>query len=153
MESSCIIRKQAILKEKVMSEQKKKMFLIKMAYWLGIGADALWAVGLLLPQVFGLLTGNPDFNPDLQTRLIMGMGGSLMTGWTLLLIWAVRNPIERRVVILLTAFPVVFGMFIITLIRILGGDASSVWILVKTIILMISMITSYTLAGNMEREN
>jgi len=81
----------------------KRMFLIKIAYWLGIGADALWAVALFSPQVFAILTGNPDFDPDLQTRLIMGMGGSLMTGWTLLLIWAVRKPIERRVVILLTA--------------------------------------------------
>ena len=115
-----------------MNEQKKRLFLIKVAYWLGIGADAIWAVGLLFPQVFGILTGRPDFNPDLQTRLIMGMGGSLMTGWTFLLLWAVRKPIERRVVILLTAFPVVFGMFIVSLIGILYGDTSAIWILIKT---------------------
>jgi hypothetical protein len=36
----------------MMNEQKKKMFLIKIAYWLGIGADALWAVGLL-PYSYG----------------------------------------------------------------------------------------------------
>ena len=83
-----------------MNGQKIKLFLIKIAYWLGIGADALWVVGLLFPQVFIILTGNRDFNPDLQIRLIMAMGGSLMTGWTLLLLWAVRKPIERRVVIL-----------------------------------------------------
>ncbi len=91
-----------------MNGQKKKIFWIKIAYWFGIGADALWAVGLLAPPVFGILTGRPDFNPDFQTKIIMGMGGSLMTGWTFLLLWAVRKPIERRVVILLTAFPVVF---------------------------------------------
>ena len=136
-----------------MNTHKNRMVLIKLAYWLGIAADALWAVGLLVPQVFGLLTGDPEFSPDLQTRLIMGMGGSLMTGWTLLLLWAVLKPVERRVVILLTAFPVVFGMFVITLIRILGGDTSSLWILVKTIILMIFMFTSYLLSAKMEIEN
>jgi len=135
-----------------MNEQKKRLFLIKVAYWLGIGADAVWAVGLLFPQVFGILTGRPDFNPDLQTRLIMGMGGSLMTGWTFLLLWAVRKPIERRVVILLTAFPVVFGMFIVSLIGILYGDTSAIWILIKTLILITSMIISYILADKMAKE-
>jgi hypothetical protein len=135
-----------------MNEQKKRLFLIKFAYWLGIGADAVWAVGLLFPQVFGILTGRPDFNPDLQTRLIMGMGGSLMTGWTFLLLWAVRKPIERRVVILLTAFPVVFGMFIVSLIGILYGDTSAIWILIKTLILITSMIISYILADKMAKE-
>ena len=62
-----------------MCEQKKRMFLIKFPYWLGIGADALWAFGLLFPSIFGILTGNPDFNPDLQLRLIMGIGGSLQS--------------------------------------------------------------------------
>lgn len=135
-----------------MNIQKKETFLIKVAYWLGIAADALWAVALLFPPVFAILTGNPDFDPDLQVRLIMGIGGSLMTGWTLLLLWAVRQPIDRRVVILLTAFPVVFGMFIVTLIGYLNGNTSTLWVLVKTMILMISMVTSYLLAGKMDKE-
>ena len=135
-----------------MNEQKKKIFLIKIAYWLGIGADALWAVGLLFPQVFGILTGTPDFNPDLQLRLAMGIGGTLMTGWTFLLLWAVRKPIERRGVILLTAFPVVFGLFIVALIGFLDGNTINIWILIKNTILFISMINSYILAGKMTKE-
>jgi len=135
-----------------MNEQTKRLFLIKIAYWLGIGADALWAVGLLFPQVFGILTGRPDFNPDIQTRLIMGIGGSLMTGWTFLLLWAVRKPVERRVVILITAFPVVFGMFIISFIEVLYGSTFTIWLLIKTVILIISMIFSYILAGKMAKE-
>jgi len=135
-----------------MNEQMKKMFWIKVAYWLGITADALWAIALLVPSVFGMLLGNTEFNPDMQTRLIMGIGGSLMTGWTFLLLWAVRKPIERRMVILLTAFPVVFGMFVVALIGFMGGGTSNIWILVKTLVLMISMVTSYILAGKIERK-
>jgi hypothetical protein len=134
-----------------MNTQKREFFLIKVAYWLGIGADALWAVALLFPPVFAILIGDPDFDPDLQVRLIMGIAGSLMTGWTLLLLWAVRQPIDRRVVILLTAFPVVFGMFIVTLIGYLNGNTSTLWVLVKTMILMISMVTSYILAGKVDK--
>ncbi len=129
---------------------RQQMVVIKMAYWLGIGADALWAVGLLVPQVFGMLAaGSPNFHPDVQVRLIMGIGASLMTGWTCLLVWAVRKPIERRGVILLTAFPVVFGLFIVALIGFLGGNTWNLWLLIKTTILIISMVTSYILAGKM----
>ena len=132
--------------------ETKKMFLIKIAYWLGIGADALWAIGLLFPKIFGILTGQPDFNPDLQVRLVMGIGGALMTGWTFLLLWAVKQPIERRAVILLTAFPVVFGLSVVALIGFLEGNTSNVWILIKNSILIISMITSYMLASKAAKE-
>ena len=129
-----------------MNEQKR-MFWIKFPYWLGIAADALWAIALLFPQVFGSLMGESNFNPDLQLRLIMGIGGTLMTGWTFLLVWGVRKPIERRFIILLTAFPVVFGLFIVTLLGATDGSSSSTWILIKCSILFITMVTSYVLAG------
>lgn len=130
-----------------------KMFWIKFPYYLGIVADALWAVALLVPSVLGLLLGNPNFNPDLQVRLIMGIGGSLMTGWTFLLYWALRKPIERRMVALLTAFPVIFGLFFVALFGFLDGNTSNIWILIKLIILFICMITSYILAGKTGNEN
>jgi hypothetical protein len=135
-----------------MNNQKKEMFLIKITYWLGIGVDALWAVGLLVPSVFGFLTGNPNFDPDLQVRLIMGIGGSLMTGWTLLLLWAIREPIQRRAVSILTAFPVVFGIFMVVLIGYLNGNSANLWLVVKTSIIFILMVTSYFLAGKMEKQ-
>jgi hypothetical protein len=82
-----------------------KMSLIKLAYFLGIAVDALWAVALFVPPLFGILLGNPDFNPETEVRTIMAIGGTLMTGWTFLLVWAVKEPVERRAVGLLTAFP------------------------------------------------
>jgi len=38
------------------------------------------------------------------------MGASLMLGWTALLLWADRRSVERRSVLILTAFPVVVGL-------------------------------------------
>jgi len=135
-----------------MSERRRRLLLIRIPYWLGVAADALWAVGLLVPHIFGILTGNPDLNPDLQLRLAMALGGTLMAGWTFLLLWAVREPIERRFVILLTAFPVVFGLFIVALVEVLGGNTFQIWILIKTSVLFISMIGSYIFAGKVAKE-
>ena len=134
----------------IMKTQKTRMLLIKFPYWLGIGADALWAVVLFFPAVYGSLIGNPDFTPDFQMTQIMRVGGILMTGWTALLIWAVLKPFERRFVILLTAFPVVFGLMLVSLTNILAETPFPVWILVKTIILFITMHISYFLAGRKE---
>ena len=135
-----------------MNGNDRRMVWIKLAYWLGIGADALWVVGLLFPAAFRLLVGISEFDPDIQVRLIMGMGGSLMAGWTLLLLWAIRQPIERRVVILLTAFPVVFGMFIVALFGFLDGNIWVLWLLIKSVILMVSMTSSYVLACKLAKE-
>jgi hypothetical protein len=128
-------------------KKSRTTLLITAPYWMGIAADALWAVGLLFPPVYGALTGRPAFNPDLQSRLAMGVGGTLMVGWTCLLVWAVRKPIERRFVILLTAFPVVFGLFLVALVGVLRGNTFGIWILVKTFVLFVSMIASYVAAG------
>lgn len=135
-----------------MSDHGKKLFLIKLACWVGIVADALWAVGLFLPALYGLLIDDPGFDPDLQMRLAMGLGGSLMAGWTFLLLWTVKQPIERRVVFLLTAFPVLVGLFAVALVDFLQGNTFVIWIMIKSVILFIAMIISYVLACKMEKE-
>lgn len=133
-----------------MDGQKRKFLLIKTAYWLGIIADAIWAIALIFPRIFGVLTGTPDFNPDLQFILVMSIGGIVLAGWTILLIWAVRKPIERRFVILLTAI-IVVGLSIVALIGYLEGNTRNIWILIKNSVLFIFMITSYLLANNIDK--
>jgi len=128
-------------------DNKMTYFLIRLPYWLGIIADALWAIALLCPPVYGILIGNPKFNPDFQHKLTMSIGGILMTGWTFLLIWAVQNPIERRFVILLTAFPVVFGLFLVSLTAYISRNSGRLWIAIKTAILFVTMLISYFLAS------
>ena len=132
--------------------KSKRMFFIKLTYWLGIGADAFWAIGLLAPQVYAVLIGNPSFAPDFQTRQLMLIGGSLMTGWTFLLVWALQRPVERRGVLLLTAFPVVLGLIITTLNGVLNGNPFLFWVLIKCAILMFAMVSSYLLAGTLARQ-
>ncbi len=131
-----------------MNRSDLRRIAIVIPYWLGSGADARWAIALFTPRLFSALIGNFELDPDQDYRLIMAIGGVLMTGWTILLLWAVRDPIERRFVILLTAFPVVFGFWTIALIQVLAGNTLQIWILVKTTILFASMIASYFLASS-----
>jgi hypothetical protein len=91
---------------------RKKIILLRVCYWIGAVADAISAIIMLLPTVGGSIYGIPDFNPGSEYRYAMGLGASLMMGWTFLLIWADRRPVERRGVLLLTVFPVLFGLII-----------------------------------------
>jgi hypothetical protein len=47
---------------------------------------------------------------ETEFRYPMGLAASLMFGWTLLLIWGYRRPVERMGVLLLTIFPVITGL-------------------------------------------
>jgi len=132
---------------------KTKIKAIKTVCWIGVFADGLWAVALVSPPLYGMLTGRSDLSPDLNFRLAMGIGASLMFGWTVLLAWCARNPLERRAVMLFTAFPVIFGLSIVTLIGFGSGTTANLWILGKLVFICAGMIAAYGLANRMTKEN
>jgi hypothetical protein len=54
----------------------------------------------------------------------MRYGAPLMVGWTVLLFWANLRPVERRDVLLITAFPVVVGYVAVVIYAIVAGLAT-----------------------------
>lgn len=69
--------------------------------------DGLMLLPMLLPSLGGRLFGLQEFFPGPDYRYAMNVAASLMLGWTLLLFWASWRPIERGVVLMLTAIVVV----------------------------------------------
>ncbi|NOX34467.1 MAG: hypothetical protein GXP56_12165 [Deltaproteobacteria bacterium] len=135
-----------------MSSQRK-IQIMKTICWIGVAADALWAIALVFPKFYGTLTGQPDLQVDLILRLALGIAGALMAGWTLLLAWAAKSPVERRAVMALTAVPVVAGLLTVTLIGIINGNSSTSWILVKCGFLFIAMLWGYHAASAIAKED
>jgi len=80
---------------------------------------------------------------------------SLMLGWTFLLPWADRRPVERRGVLLLTAFPVLVGLGITGSLAAATGATSALNlapVFVLEITLLTLMISAYVAAGRLARE-
>jgi hypothetical protein len=73
----------------------KTLIYIRIVYWIGIVIDALEAVSGVVSQYRDLVLGVEP------TR-----GFGIMTAWTIILIWADRKPIDRRIVLLLTLIPI-----------------------------------------------
>lgn len=132
---------------------QKKIRIMKTICWIGVAADALWSIALVIPQFYGILTGKPDLQVDLSLRIALGIAGALMAGWTLLLAWTAKNPVERRMVMALTAIPVVAGLFTVTLIGVINGSTSTTWILFKCGFLGIAMLWGYHSANSIAKES
>jgi hypothetical protein len=94
---------------------------LRISYWAGAILDAAAAVSMLSPDVFAAINGLPDFHPGVEYRFAMGMGASLMVGWTVLLLWADRKPLERKGVLLITLLPVVAGLALNEVIAVRAG--------------------------------
>ena len=96
--------------------------LLRIAYWWGVIADAVSAILMLLPNLF-LRVMNFNLTPGRSFAFGLSYGAPLMIGWTILLIWADRNPLERKGTLLLT-LPIIVGYIAIELYAISTGITS-----------------------------
>jgi hypothetical protein len=91
--------------------------LLRTGFWVGGILDGIYAVNMALVWLFDSYSGFDPlkmmrFTGGLQSRYAWGFACVMVTGWTTLMFWADRKPLERRGIILLTAFPIVSGLLI-----------------------------------------
>ena len=95
--------------------------LLRISYWAGAIVDGVAALAMIFPALGKKMFGLTNFNPGPDYSFAMGMSASLMLGWTALLIWADRDPLARKGILLLTVFPVIFGIVIAEVIVVASG--------------------------------
>ncbi len=89
-----------------------KVIFLRISYWFGAVLDGLMVIPMLFPGIAGVMFGIDNFNPGNDYKYAMMVGASLMLGWTVLLIWADRKPVERKGVIMITVIPVLIGLIL-----------------------------------------
>ena len=101
---------------------------------------------MIVPLAFGLKEGIENFTPGPDYVYAMGVGASLMFGWTVLLLWADRKPVERKGILPITVFPVIIGIYTSRIFGITSGFLSfeySIPDLVIPIILCVLFLAAY----------
>ena len=88
----------------------------QVAFLVGAVTDGLAIIPMLSRRVGIVLFGGDPSRISSEYRYAMGIGASLMAGWTLLLLWGAASPIERRDILLLTVCPVITGILFATVI-------------------------------------
>jgi hypothetical protein len=84
--------------------------LLHIAYRIGAAADGAMLIPLLAPKAAAAMLGISRFAPGPDYRYAAAIGAALMAGWTALLLWADREPLQRRGILLLTVCPVLLGL-------------------------------------------
>lgn len=91
---------------------------LKLAYLLGAITDFVVFLMMVFPQFASAFWGIEGFTEEYY--FAMGLGAPLMVGWSLLLLWAYKKPIERRTVAPLTILAIV-GIAITNIIMVYRG--------------------------------
>ena len=103
--------------------EMRQVLWLRIAYWAGIIMDAIAAIQMLFPQLL-VRSYVVDLVPTAEFSFAMRYGAPLMIGWTVLLFWADRKPVERKDILLITAFPVVVGYVAIVIYAVAAGFAT-----------------------------
>lgn len=112
------------------------------SYWIGILADTVATVLLLSPAA-----ANAVFQPQSTVitpvhMYVSRIAAALMSGWTVLLFWAQRRPVERADILLITLFPVVTALAAAAFLVALSGEISPTN-LVPLLMLYITVFVTY----------
>lgn len=97
---------------------KTAALLVQIAFIVGAITDGLAIIPMLSHRVGSAVFGGKVSQDNAAYQYAMGIGSSLMAGWTLLLLWGAKSPIERRALLLLTVFPVITGIVFATVIAV-----------------------------------
>ena len=125
---------------------------LKIAFLAGIITDALALIPMIYTPMAKLMWGFDQFNGNYF--FAMGYGASLMAGWTLLLIWAYKKPLERRFIAFLTIL-VIIGLIATEIFTIANGSMNinkmiPTWIL--QIVLLGLFSFSYIITHNISKD-
>ena len=120
--------------------------LLRTAFITGAITDAVALVPLLIPEMARVLWGFDDTSG--AYRFAMRYAAALMLGWTALLLWAYRRPLERRAVAALTVL-VIYGLVFAEIAAARAG-ALPVWRLIPTWCLQAALLGLFTGAYHFE---
>ncbi|MFX1507567.1 MAG: hypothetical protein ACFFDC_15895 [Promethearchaeota archaeon] len=140
-------------------DEKTIILLIRTIYWIGVVLDALFALDMMVIALFAVMTPLSSIYtlPELigigfPYQFALGIASTMMWGWTALLIWGVQKPLERKGILLLTAFPVITGLMISNILAGLNGLISSSSLIIRPGVylgLLVMFASGYFLADNL----
>ncbi|MBC8346161.1 MAG: hypothetical protein ISR89_09225 [Candidatus Marinimicrobia bacterium] len=120
--------------------------LLMASYWIGIVADAISALLLFSPRFAEIILNPRPFEISDAYLYVSRIGGTLVAGWTVLLFWAQKKPVERVDILLITVFPVITLLTVFAVLAVNSNHISfqrMLSIFILYLIIIPTYITSY----------
>ena len=102
-------------------EDKTRILFLRISYWVGAIVDGFVAIAWLFPDFWASFSNFLQHANSVELSFSMWQGAALMAGWTVLLLWADRKPVERKGILLITIFPVLAGMVLANILSVSSG--------------------------------
>lgn len=95
------------------SQKEKTLFWVKMGFWAGIVADFIFGLKLMfLPKMVEFVWGFSQSMSPLEVIWSRYLG-AIIFAWTFTLLWGLQKPVERRIILPITAIFVLIPFIII----------------------------------------
>jgi hypothetical protein len=121
---------------------KNKVFWLRLSYWIGAIIDGFVAIQMLLPDFWASFNSITSHKPSLELNYALIIGASLMLGWTILLLWADRKPVERKGILLITVMPVISGLMLNNIQSVTSG-LKTVQSTIPTLIVQLALVVLF----------
>jgi hypothetical protein len=103
------------------SPKEKSLLWVKMGFWTGIVADCIFGLKLLfLPSMVQLVWGFPRRMSSFELMWSRYLG-AIIFAWTFTLLWGLQKPVERRMILPITAIFVLVPFIIIECLVLVEG--------------------------------
>ena len=129
-------------------DNSSKIKLLRFMYWYGAIQDLVVGILMIISMFTQPAIILPYFGTTEQYRFAMGWATVFMFAWTVLLIWADQEPLERKAVLLFTIFPIVSGFIIVELI-IAPIELMTLW-MSQLFSVLLPMLITYALVYKLE---
>jgi hypothetical protein len=114
--------------------EKKTLDWLKLALHTGGVIDTFMVLIFLVPTLRVLIFGEDAQFHTPQYEWAMRLVASLGLAWTIALFWAARKPLERKAVLLLTVFPLMFGAYGATVYGFMSNAVASRFLILFSIV-------------------
>jgi hypothetical protein len=113
---------------------------LRFVFFIGAVTDAFALAPLLSSRISALMWGLPD----VADGFMRGYAATLMLGWTALLVWAYRRPVERAAVAAMTAI-LIHGLAITEIVAVATGSVPLVRV-APTLVLQAILFAGFAIA-------
>ena len=127
--------------------KENSLFWVKTGYWAGIVADFIFGLKLMFfPKMAEFVWGFPHSMSPFEIMWSRYLG-AIIFAWTFTLMWGLKKPVERRIILPITSFFVLIPFIIIECLVLVSGLlplVNMLFLIGLQIILMVLFMKGYS---------
>jgi len=128
---------------------KKPVSWLRVAFWTGAIIDGKAFFLFLFPDlmpgvtkaIFNMGASDASCHEAVWLRMLVAI---FDLGWTILLVWAALRPLERKSIMIITAFPIVTGILCLRIMNTINTGVGTMYIVTNFVFVFLFLFFTYS---------